>query len=101
MLNPVPAVEHNPDREEIDQVRNLLFGEMQRENEKRIATLEAQLRELHLTMERRLAAMAAMAAETAASHANFVNALGAAVAELGQHISGLAGRSARDVTGHE
>jgi uncharacterized protein involved in exopolysaccharide biosynthesis len=98
MLNPVPAVEHNPDREEIDQVRNLLFGEMQRENEKRIATLEAQLRELHLTMERRLAAMAA---ETAASHANFVNALGAAVAELGQHISGLAGRSARDVTGHE
>jgi uncharacterized protein involved in exopolysaccharide biosynthesis len=98
MLNPVPAVEHNPDREEIDQVRNLLFGEMQRENEKRIATLEAQLRELHMTMERRLAAMAA---ETAASHANFVNALGAAVAELGQHISGLAGRSARDVTGHE
>jgi len=98
MLNPVPAVEHNPDREEIDQVRNLLFGEMQRENEKRIATLEAQLRELHMTMERRLAAMAA---ETAASHANFVNALGNAVAELGQHISGLAGRSARDVTGHE
>jgi hypothetical protein len=96
MLNPVSAIEQNPDREEIDQVRTLLFGEIQRENDKRFAELEAQLRDLRQTMERQ---MATMAADNAASQAGFVRALGDAVARLGQHISGLADRSPRDVTG--
>ena len=96
MLNPVPAIDQNPDREEIDQVRTLLFGDIQRENDKRFTELEAQLRDLRQTMERQ---MAAMAADHAASQASFVRALGDAVARLGQHISGLADRSSPDVTG--
>lgn len=96
MLNPVPAIEQNPDREEIDQVRTLLFGEIQRDNERRFAELEAQLRELRQTLDRQ---MAAMAAEHAASQANVVRAVGEAIAQLGQHISRLADRSSRDVTG--
>jgi hypothetical protein len=96
MLNTVPAIEQHPDREEIDQVRILLFGEIQRENDKRFAELEAQLRDLRQTMERQ---MATMAADHAASQASFVRALGDAVARLGQHISGLADKPSRDVTG--
>jgi uncharacterized membrane-anchored protein YhcB (DUF1043 family) len=96
MLNPVPAIEQTPDREEIDQVRSLLFGETQRDNEKRFAELEAQLRDLRQTMDRQ---MAQMAADHAASQANFIRALGDAVAQLGQHISRLADRTSRDVTG--
>jgi hypothetical protein len=98
MLNPISVIEQNPDREEIEQVRILLFGEIQRENERRLAAVEAQLRDLRQTVERQ---MAAMAAESAASHASFARGLGDAIAEFGHRVSSLTNVSSRDVTGHE
>lgn len=88
MLNSVSTIERNPDQEEIEQVRKLLFGDIQSENERRIAALEAQLRELRQTFERR---MSAMAEENSTSQAQLIRALGEAIAQLGGQISALAG----------
>lgn len=86
MLNQVSAVEQQ-DSEEIDQIRNLLFGDIQRENQKRFAELEQQIQDLKQSMDRQLSAMAA---DNASSQANFTRALGDAITELGKRISELA-----------
>ena len=41
----------------MDQVRELLFGEYQRQSEARLAMMEARIRELELALHRRLDAM--------------------------------------------
>lgn len=86
------------DREEIDQVRKLLFGEIQRENQRRFAELEAQLDELRRQTEQQLSALSAT---NAASHQEFVRALGAVISNLGNQISQLAGNSTGDSASHE
>lgn len=88
MLNSVSTMDRNPDQEEIDQVRKLLFGDVQKENDRRIAALEAQVRELRQTFERRIAALAEA---NSTSHAQLIRALGDAIAHLGGQISALAG----------
>ena len=98
MLNQVSAIERSHDREEIDQVRNLLFGDIQKENEQRIAALEAQLKELRQAIERQ---MSAMAEENSASQAQFIRALGDAIAQLGNQISALAGGAPENTPNHE
>jgi len=86
MLNQISVVEQQ-ESEEIDQIRKLLFGEIQRENQKRFAELEQQIQDLKQTMDRQLSAMAA---ENASSQASFTRALGDAITELGKRISDLA-----------
>lgn len=98
MLDRVSSMEQGQDREEIDQVRKLLFGDIQKENEKRIAALEAQLNQLRLTMERQ---MKVMAGENQASQARLVRALGDAVSQLGNQISALAGEAPGTVPENE
>lgn len=91
-------MERTPDQEEIEQVRKLLFGDIQKENERRIAALEAQLRELRQTFERR---MSAMAEENSTSQAALIRALGDAIAQLGGQISALAGDAPDSAPSHE
>ena len=90
MLERVSAVDPNPEREEIDQVRKLLFGDIQRENETRLAALDMEFRELRQTMERQFSELAA---NNAASQAHFIRTMGAAITELGNQISKLAERA--------
>lgn len=98
MLERVSTVDPNPEREEIEQVRKLLFGDVQRENERRLAALEAQLRELRQAMERQFAEMAT---HTASSQANFIRTLGATISELGNQISQLAAPPAENAAHHD
>lgn len=46
-----------PQDEQMDQVRDLLFGDYQRQSEARLALLEARIRELELGLQRRLDAI--------------------------------------------
>ena len=88
MLNVIkPEDQQQSEREEIDQVRSLLFGDIQQDNERRFAELEAGLRDLRLTLERQISAATA---EGAASQANLIRALGSAIAELGHQIQRFA-----------
>ena len=98
MLNPISTIEGGRDQEEIDQVRSLLFGDVQKENERRIAALEEQLKELRQAMERQ---MAALAAENSASQATFIRSLGEAIAQLGNQVSALAGGMTGNTPDHE
>lgn len=98
MLNQVSSIERSHDREEIEQVRNLLFGDVQQENERRIAALEAQLKELRQSIERQ---MRAMAEENSASQAKLIRAMGDAIAGLGNQISALAGEMPANDSDHE
>jgi hypothetical protein len=98
MLERVSSVDLNPEREEIEQVRKLLFGDLQRENERRLAALEMQLGELRQAMEQQFSEMAA---NNAASQAHFIRTLGATISELGNQISKLAGRQGSDVSHHD
>lgn len=98
MLNSISTIEGGADREEIDQVRTLLFGDIQRENERRIAALEEQLKELRQTVERQ---MSAMAEAHAASQTDFIRALGEAIAQFGTQVSALAGGTADRTPDHE
>ncbi|HKJ63075.1 MAG TPA: hypothetical protein VKA94_13965 [Hyphomicrobiales bacterium] len=98
MLNQVSSIERSHDREEIEQVRNLLFGDIQQENERRIAALEAQLKELRQSIERQ---MRAMAEENSASQAKLIRAMGDAIAGLGNQISALAGEMPANDSDHE
>lgn len=98
MLKQVSAIERGQDREEIEQVRNLLFGDIQQENERRIAGLEAQLKELRHAIERQ---MRAMSEANAASQAQLIRAMGDAIAQLGNQISALAGETLGNDPNHE
>lgn len=87
MLNSIKPGEHTEDREEIDQVRILLFGELQQQNERRFAEIENRLRDFRQTLEQQISVVAATGAS---SQANLIQALGSAIAELGNHIQRLA-----------
>jgi hypothetical protein len=98
MLKQVSTIERGEDREEIQQVRNLLFGDIQHENEGRIGALEAQLKELRQSIERQ---MRAMAEANSASQAQLIRAMGDAIAQLGNQISALAGETPGNDSAHE
>ncbi len=98
MLNQISTIERSSDRDEIEQVRNLLFGDIQQENERRIVALEAQLKELRHSIERQ---MKAMAEENSASQAQLIRAMGDAIAQLGNQISALAGETPGNDPHHE
>jgi hypothetical protein len=94
MLNTVQPSSQNEDREEINQVRTLLFGEIQQQNEKRFAEIEGRLREFHVNLAQQISTVAASGAS---SQANLIHALGSAIAELGQKIQRLADGSGQGV----
>jgi DNA anti-recombination protein RmuC len=98
MLNQISPIERGHDREEIEQVRNLLFGDIQQENEQRITALEAQLKELRQSIERQIRAMAEA---NSASQAQLIRAMGDAIAQLGNQISALAGETPGNDPDHE
>lgn len=88
MLTTIKTEEGLPEREEIEQVRRLLFGEMQEANRRRFEALEAGLQGLQANLEARIAALGTA---TSASQANVIREIGVAIAALGQQIAGLAG----------
>jgi hypothetical protein len=98
MLKQVSTIERGEDREEFQQVRNLLFGDIQQENEGRLGALEAQLKELRQSIERQ---MRAMAEANSASQAQMIRTIGDAIAQLGNQISALAGETPGNGPDHE
>lgn len=98
MLNQVSTIERSNDREEIEQVRNLLFGDIQQQNERRIATLEAELKELRQSFDRQ---MRAMAEANSASQAQLIRAMSDAIAQLGNQIGAPSAETAGNDPDHE
>lgn len=82
------------DDEKMEQVRELLFGDYQRQSEARLAMLEARIRELELTVHHGLEAMhervEQLAGQTSADHR-------AAFEELSRGIADLGGRIGRSI----
>lgn len=76
--------------EKMSQVRELLFGELQRETETRIALLEARVRELEEGINRRLdllqSRLEAATGELAADRRTAFDELARSVLELGDRI---------------
>ena len=81
------AVQHD---DKMDQVRELLFGEYQRQNEAKMALLEARIRELELGFHRRLDAieqrMEGIAGKVDADHRSAFDELARGIAELGDRV---------------
>jgi DNA anti-recombination protein RmuC len=98
MLDNVTTIDKHRDREEIDQVRNLLFGELQRENQRRLDDLEKRIENLRQSMERRFSTMAA---DNTTSKAEMIRAMGDAITELGRQITQLADSPSGDMSSHE
>lgn len=78
----------------IDQVRELLFGQTQRSNDKRAQELQQTIDALRQDMMERFAAMEARmeqaSLDAALRHANAIDAIGAAIGDLGAHVRKLA-----------
>ncbi len=76
--------------EKMDQIRDLLFGEFQRENDQRMSQLEARIRELDTEVHRRLDALQARldayAGESQAERRSTFDELARGINELGEHI---------------
>jgi hypothetical protein len=74
----------------MDQIRELLFGEVQRQSEQRITTLEAKVRDLELSLQHRLDAMQAridaLAVETRGEHRSTLDELARGIADLGDRV---------------
>lgn len=74
----------------MDQIRELLFGEVQRQSEQRIITLEAKVRELETALNHRLDAMQArieaLAAETRGDRRSTLDELTRGIADLGDRV---------------
>jgi hypothetical protein len=74
----------------MDQIRELLFGEVQRQNDLRVASLEAKYRELETSLQHRLDAMQArldaLAAETRGDRRQTLEELGRGLADLSDRI---------------
>jgi hypothetical protein len=74
----------------MDQIRELLFGELQRQSEQRLSGLEARVRELETALNHRLDAMQAridaFAAETSGDRRITLDELARGVADLGERI---------------
>jgi SMC interacting uncharacterized protein involved in chromosome segregation len=80
--------------ERMDQIRELLFGDLQRETDERMAQLEGRIRELETVLNRRLDALQArldaMAGEVSSSQRTAFDELSHGVQELGERIRRLA-----------
>lgn len=80
----------DPADEKMEQIRDLLFGEHQRQSEQRIAELETRIRELETTISHRLDALQArfdaLAGETQAERRSAFDELARGVHELGERI---------------
>lgn len=76
--------------EKMDQVRELLFGEYQRQSEARLALLEARIRELELAFHRRLDAIEQrveqIAGKVDTEHRAAFDELGRGIADLGERV---------------
>jgi hypothetical protein len=74
----------------MDQIRELLFGEVQRQSEQRITSLEAKVADLETTLNHRLDAMQArieaLAAETRGEHRSTLDELARGIADLGDRV---------------
>lgn len=76
--------------EKMDQVRELLFGDYQRQSEARLAMLEARIREFELSLLRRLEAlegrMDQVANRVEADQRATLEELGRGIADLGERV---------------
>lgn len=76
--------------EKMEQVRELLFGDYQRQSEARLAMLEARMRELELAVHHRLDAMQGrveqLAGQAEADKRAAFDELSRCIAELGERI---------------
>ncbi|MCB1510276.1 MAG: hypothetical protein KDJ36_05180 [Hyphomicrobiaceae bacterium] len=74
----------------MDQIRDLLFGDFARQHESRLAALENRVRDLELSLHRRLDALQArldaMSAETDATQRQSLDEIARGVLELGERI---------------
>lgn len=79
--------------EKMDQVRELLFGEHQRQSDARLAMLEARMRELELSLLRRLEALEGrleqIAARVETDQRATLDELGRGIADLGERVRRL------------
>lgn len=80
----------DPADEKMEQIRELLFGDAQRTYDARIALLEARIRELEMTVHRRLDAIHArletLAGESRAERQSTFEELARGVQDLGDRI---------------
>jgi len=76
--------------EKMEQIRELLFGDYQRQSEARLAMLEARIRELELTVHHRLDAMQGrveqLAGQAEADQRAAFEELSRGIADLGERI---------------
>lgn len=76
--------------EKMEQIRDLLFGDFQRHSDARVALLEARIRELELTLHRRLdaiqARLEALAGESLAERRTSFDELARGIQDLGDRI---------------
>jgi hypothetical protein len=74
----------------MDQIRELLFGEVQRQSEQRITLLEAKVRDLETSLQHRLDAMLAridaLAAETRGDRRSTLDELARGITDLGERV---------------
>jgi hypothetical protein len=74
----------------MDQIRELLFGEVQRLSEQRITILEAKLQDMETALHHRFDAMQAridaLAAETRGEHRSTLDELARGIADLGDRV---------------
>jgi len=76
--------------EKMEQVREILFGEYQRQTDAHVALLEERIRELELTVHRRLDALQAridaMSAEMDANQRSALDEIATGMQELGDRV---------------
>ena len=84
------AISASQNDEKMDQIRELLFGDYQRQSEARLALLEARVRELEFAVHHRLDAIQGrveqVAGQTSADQRSAFDELARGVAELGDRI---------------
>ena len=77
--------------EKMEQVRELLFGDYERQTQERVEILETRIRDLELSLHRRLDAMQArldaISAELDATQRNTLEEIGNGLRELGERIN--------------
>lgn len=80
----------DPADEKMEQIRDLLFGEYQRDSEARVVELEVRMRDLESRLNNRLAALEArleaLSGEVQADRRTSFDELARGIAELGQRI---------------
>ena len=76
--------------EKMEQVRELLFGDYERQTEARVSVLETRIRDLELSLHRRLDAMQArldaISAEIDATQRQALDEIGSGLQDLGERI---------------